>query len=86
MYAHRGADAGAGRAGARGVVERELERLHLARDEPVLGAAEAVVELLVGRAELLRLHDVEAEEAVAELEPVLERRDDLSVDVGADDK
>ena len=86
MHAHRRADAGARRAGARGIVERELERLHLAGDEPMPGAAEAVVELLVRGAELLRLHDVKAEQPVAELQPVLQRRDDLLVDAGADDE
>jgi hypothetical protein len=86
MHAHRSADAGAGWARTRGVVERELIGLHGAGDEPMAGTAETVVELLVNRARRLRLHDVKAEQAVAELEPMLERRDDLPVDVGADDE
>ena len=60
--------------------------LHLAGDEPMLGAAEAVVKLLVLGAQLLRLDDVKAEQPVAELQPVLQRRDDLLIDAGADDE
>src|SRR5262245_56157778 len=60
MHAHRRADARAGRACARGIVEGELERLHLAGDEPMPGAAETIVKLLVRAAELLRFDDVKA--------------------------
>ena len=86
MDAHGRAEAGTGRAGAGGVVERELERLHLAGDQPVPGTAEAVVKPLVRGAELLRPHDVKAEQPVAEVQPVLQRGDDLLVDAGADDE
>ena len=86
MHPHRRADAGARWACARGVVERELGLVHLAGDKPMPGAAETVVKLLVLAAELLRLHDVKAEQPVAEFQSVLQRSDDLLVDSGADDE
>src|SRR5262245_33690690 len=86
MHAHRRADAGTRRARAGRIVERELKRLHLAGDEPMFGAAEAVVELFVRGGRLLRLHDVKAEQAVTQLQAVLQRRHDLLVDARGDDE
>ena len=86
MHPHGGADAGTGWARARRVVEGELECLHFASDEPMSRAAEAVVKPLVLVAQLLRLGDVKAEQPVAELQSVLQRRDHLLIDAGTDDK
>ena len=86
MHPHRRADARARGASARRVVEGELGLVHLAGDKSMPRAAEPVVKLLVLLAELLRLHDVKAEQAVAQFQSVFERSDDLMVDSRADDE
>ena len=86
MDAHCRADAGARGARAGRIIEREFERLHLAGYQSMAGTAEALMELLVRGAGLLRLHDMKAEQAVAKLEPVFERSDDLLIDARPDDE
>lgn len=51
-------DAGAGGAGASRIVEQELHLIHHAGKETMLGAAEVLVKLLVGRSQSLRLDHV----------------------------
>src|SRR5262245_30326763 len=86
MHSHSSADAGACRTSAGRVVERKLKRLHLAGDELMPGASETAVKLLMHAGLLFRLHNVKAEEAVSELQAVLERRYDLLVNARADDE
>ena len=74
------------RAGARWIIERELDLVHLARYQSMAGAAEDVVKLLVGAARQFPFQEVKAEEPVAKFQSVLQRRDDLLVDAGADDE
>jgi len=67
MHAHRGADAGTRRTSAGRIVERELALVHDTGHEPMLGAAEAVVEFLQAGTKLLGFDDVKAEQPVAQL-------------------
>ena len=72
MNSHCSSNTSAGGAGTGRIVECELRLVHFTADDPVLAAAEAVIEFRVRRTGLSRFENMKAEQAVPEFQAMFQ--------------